>query len=178
LVPRHFERAKDVARQLESATVPFIFRTELQSGAPPLRKHVDCLLVNTTGELKFFYERADVVFIGKSLTAEGGQSPIEAGAQAKAMIFGPNMQNFASISDEFLSSKGAVQIKTAGELEKTISELLLNPAQRAELGKNAKAVVDRNTGAVERTVEMILDKLPREIYVQPAAKNKSGVGSA
>ncbi len=170
LVPRHFERGKDVARQLEAAKVPYIFRTDLQVGDPPLRKNVDCLLVNTTGELRFFYQRANVVFVGKSLTAEGGQSPIEAGAQAKAMIFGPNMQNFTSIAEEFLSAGGAVQVRDAAELEKSISELLQNSQRREELGKSAEAVVKRNTGAVDRTVEMILEKLPPEIYVQPPAK--------
>ena len=40
----------------------------------------ECLLVNTTGELRFFYEHATVVFVGKSLTAVGGQNPIEPGA--------------------------------------------------------------------------------------------------
>jgi hypothetical protein len=40
---------------------------------------VDCLLVNTTGELKLFYEHATVIFVGKSLSAQGGQNPIEPG---------------------------------------------------------------------------------------------------
>ena len=34
---------------------------------------VDCLLVNTTGELRHFYQRATLIFVGKSLTAQGGQ---------------------------------------------------------------------------------------------------------
>ena len=40
-------------------------KTQLRPG------DVDCLLVNTTGELRFFYEPATVVFVGKSLTAVG-----------------------------------------------------------------------------------------------------------
>jgi 3-deoxy-D-manno-octulosonic-acid transferase len=66
---------------------------------------LDCLLVNTTGELKFFYEPATVVFVGKSLTAFGGQNPIEPGAQGKAIIFGPNMQNFTDITRAFPEQK-------------------------------------------------------------------------
>ncbi len=66
---------------------------------------MDCLLVNTTGELKFFYEPATVVFVGKSLTAIGGQNPIEPGALGKAIVFGPNMQNFADITRAFLCKK-------------------------------------------------------------------------
>ena len=65
---------------------------------------IDCLMVNTTGELKYFYEHATVIFVGKSLTAEGGQNPIEPGALGKAMVFGPNMQNFAEVARSFLAA--------------------------------------------------------------------------
>ena len=61
--------------------------------------------MNTTGELRFFYEHATVVFVGKSLTAIGGQNPIEPGALGKAMVFGPNMQNFADVDAEFCNAK-------------------------------------------------------------------------
>jgi 3-deoxy-D-manno-octulosonic-acid transferase len=120
---------------------------------------VDCLVVNTTGELKFFYEPADVVFVGKSLTAIGGQNPIEPGAQGKTIVFGPNMQNFADITRNFLKQDAAVQVKDAAALERVLGELLANPARRAELGRNAEKVVAENLGAVERTVEMILPHL-------------------
>jgi 3-deoxy-D-manno-octulosonic-acid transferase len=48
---------------------------------------------------RFFYEHATVVFVGKSLTAHGGQNPIEPGAWGKAMVLGPNMENFEGDRD-------------------------------------------------------------------------------
>jgi 3-deoxy-D-manno-octulosonic-acid transferase len=120
---------------------------------------LDCLLVNSTGELKFFYEPASVVFIGKSLTAFGGQNPIEPGAQGKAIVFGPNMQNFADITRTFLNKNAAVQVRDAEELERVIGELLADAERRAVLGRAALEVVAENLGAVGRTVEMILPHL-------------------
>jgi 3-deoxy-D-manno-octulosonic-acid transferase len=129
---------------------------------------VNCLLVDTTGELRFFYEYATVVFVGKSLTAQGGQNPIEPGAFGKAMVFGPNMQNFAEVTRKFMEKSGAVQVRDAAMLEKVLGELLEDKYQRAELGRNALHVVSENLGAMERTVEMILEKLKSiEIYVVP-----------
>jgi 3-deoxy-D-manno-octulosonic-acid transferase len=128
---------------------------------------VDCLLVNTTGELKFFYEPADIVFIGKTLTAIGGQNPLEPAALGKAVVFGPNMQNFKEITRLFLSRQAAVQVPDAAGLERALEDLLANPARRAELGVKAKAIVAENLGAVERTVEMILPHLVDRIYVAP-----------
>jgi 3-deoxy-D-manno-octulosonic-acid transferase len=109
--------------------------------------------------LKFFYEPATVVFVGKSLTAFGGQNPIEPGAQGKAIVFGPNMQNFADITRAFLRKKAAVQVKDPDDLEAKISELLAEPGRRAALGQAALEVVAENLGAVGRTVDMILPHL-------------------
>jgi 3-deoxy-D-manno-octulosonic-acid transferase len=124
--------------------------------------------VNTTGELKFFYEHASVIFIGKSLTASGGQNPIEPGSLGKAMVFGPNMQNFAEIVKDFLARGGALQVRDAADLELTIAELLSDDARREQLGHNASVVVRENLGAIERTVDMIVKHLAGgEMYVAP-----------
>jgi 3-deoxy-D-manno-octulosonic-acid transferase len=172
VVPRHFERAKDAARDIESAALKLTYRTEITTDTQSSPGSVDCLLVNTTGELRFFYEHSDVIFVGKSLTAEGGQNPIEPGALGKAMVFGPNMQNFPSIVQAFLNGDGAVQVRNAQELETSIRELLRNDKRRLELGTKALAVVKKNVGAIDRTVDMICDELPPEIYRDPKSGKK------
>jgi 3-deoxy-D-manno-octulosonic-acid transferase len=118
--------------------------------------------------LKYFYEHAAVIFVGKSLTAEGGQNPIEPGAQGKPMLFGPNMQNFEPIAQAFVEQKGAVQVRDAAELEAALGELLADPVRAASLGQNALQVVRQNCGAIERTIDMIVEHLDGgEIYVAP-----------
>ncbi|MFN7140169.1 MAG: 3-deoxy-D-manno-octulosonic acid transferase [Limisphaerales bacterium] len=166
VVPRHFERSKEVARQLEGVGLKLVYRTELTADTKHVPGSVDCLLVNTTGELRFFYEHADLIFVGKSLTADGGQNPIEPGALGKAMIFGPNMQNFLPISNAFLTKGGAVQVQNREELERAIADLLKDESRRKHLGGNAAAVVRENLGAIDRTVAMIAEHLgPNGIYV-------------
>ena len=166
LVPRHFERAMEVGRQLRERGVKYVCRNEIFANTQFREGELDCLLVNTTGELRFFYRSATVVFIGKSLTAIGGQNPIEPGALGRAMVFGPNMQNFADITSHFLKKNAALQVNSTEELEKIIAELLANQARREELGRNALAVVAENLGAIDRTVEMILEQLKKcETYI-------------
>ena len=166
LVPRHFERAREVGGQLRERGVKFVCRNEIFANTQYREGELDCLLVNTTGELRFFYRSATVVFVGKSLTAIGGQNPIEPGAVGRAMVFGPNMQNFADITRHFLKKNGALQVNSPEELEAIIAGLLANQARREELGRNALAVVAENLGAVDRTVEMILERLKRcETYI-------------
>ncbi len=168
LVPRHFERCREVGRQLRERGVKFIFRNEILAHARFDEGKTECLLVNTTGELRFFYEHATVVFVGKSLTAVGGQNPIEPGAVGKAMVFGPNMQNFTDIAREFVTQSAAVQAGNAELLENAIAELLADENRREELGRNALRVVRENLGAMGRTVDMILENLKgRGIYMVP-----------
>jgi 3-deoxy-D-manno-octulosonic-acid transferase len=166
LVPRHFERCKDLGQKFRTRGVKFIYRNEVFPGSKFRPGDTNCLLVNTTGELKFFYEPASIVFVGKSMTAIGGQNPIEPGALGKAIVFGPNMQNFTDITRSFLHNDAAVQVRSPEELERVVGELLENQVRRAELGRNALKVVAENLGAVERTVEMILPHLEtRGIFV-------------
>ena len=168
LVPRHFERCREVGRQLRERGVKFIYRNEILASTQFHDGQVGCLLVNTTGELRFFYECATIVFVGKSLTAAGGQNPIEPGAAGKAMVFGPNMQNFADIARNFVAQNAAIQVKDAMALETVLAELLADENRREELGRNAVRVVRENLGAVGRTVDMILENLKGcGIYIVP-----------
>lgn len=168
VVPRHFERGKEVGKELASRGLKFVYRTEVGADTRFQPGAVDCLLVNTTGELRYFYQCASVIFVGKSLTAEGGQNPIEPGALGKAMVFGPNMQNFEAIASEFVRESAAVQVRDAAELEAAFRDLLASDERRQELGRNSLRVVQRNQGAIERTVEMIVRHLQGdEMYVTP-----------
>jgi 3-deoxy-D-manno-octulosonic-acid transferase len=168
IVPRHFERCKELVKKFKARGIKSHNRTDIFRNVQLQPGEIECLLVNTTGELKFFYEAADVVFVGKSITAEGGQNPIEPAALGKAVVFGPHMENFADIARAFLAAHAAVQVPDAEELERVVGELLADPSRRTELGHKAKAVVTENLGAITRTVEMILPHLQhRGMHIVP-----------
>jgi 3-deoxy-D-manno-octulosonic-acid transferase len=168
LVPRHNERAREVGQELSELGIKFVYRSEIKPETRHQPRSVQCLLVDTIGELRFFYEHGTVVFIGKSLAAEGGQNPIEPAALGKAVVFGPNMQNFTDVTKIFLSQDGAIQVRDAAELEKTVAALLADPERRAQLGRNAQKIVQQNQGAVERTVDMLLENLQdKDFYTVP-----------
>jgi 3-deoxy-D-manno-octulosonic-acid transferase len=168
LAPRHFERGNEVGKELTARGIPFVFRKAMSDSTTHRPGEVSCLLLNTTGELKYFYEHSDVVFVGKSLTAEGGQNPIEPAVLGKAIVFGPNMQNFEAIARAFVEQGGARQVQDAVELETALGELLADPARRVAMGHNAVRIVRENSGAIERTVEMIVEHLDGgQIYVAP-----------
>ena len=166
LVPRHMERSREVGKELERRGIKFAYRKEITAQTQYRPGEIACLIVNTTGELKYFYELATVVFIGKSLTAKGGQNPIEPAALGKPTVFGPNMQNFVDVVRCFLAKDAAVQVRNTSELESAFVQLLFDASRREQLSRNALEVVRENQGAVYRTLDMIAKHLEtREVYV-------------
>ena len=159
LVPRHFERARSVGGQLERRRVRYVYRSEVSFASDPDPGSTECLVVNSTGELRHFFPHAGFVFVGKSLCGRGGQNPIEPAAAGCPLLFGPHMQNFRDIAPRFLEADGAIEVANTDELESALDALLKDPARCARLGANARRVVEENRGALERTVELILRTL-------------------
>jgi 3-deoxy-D-manno-octulosonic-acid transferase len=169
LVPRHFERARDFEQDLTKLGISYVYRNDITPETQHPAGSIQCLVVNTTGELINFYEVASVVFVGTSLVANGGQNPIEPADLGKPVVVGPNMQNFPDVIRIFQAQKSIVQVGDAAELEKAFAELLADPERREQLGRAAKRVVEENKGAVNRTVDLIVEQLrPLGVYIAPS----------
>src|SRR6266487_4162329 len=124
LAPRHVERVKEVESELRQRNLRAIRQTAAESRSDEL----DCLLIDTTGELPGWDNIATIVFIGKSLTAHGGQNPVEAISARKAVIFGPHMENFAGLANQLIAEGGALRVQNSQELMEQSRHLLRNPA--------------------------------------------------
>ena len=111
-------------------------------------------------ELALLYQLATAVFVGGSLVDRGGHNILEPAVFGKPILFGPHMQNFEEIADTFLSNGAAVQVESEGELEEAIVTLLADPVRRARLGAAARALVEANRGAKDKTLAVIADLLP------------------
>jgi len=95
------------------------------------------------------------VFVGKSLCEHGGQNPIEPALFGKAVVVGPNMENFPSVMDDFLSAKALRQVADFQTLEKTIAGLLDDPAARAQLGEASHGVIESRRGVIQKMVQEV-----------------------
>jgi 3-deoxy-D-manno-octulosonic-acid transferase len=150
IAPRHVERARDVAAQAQEIGLRVRFRSDVAGVTD-----VDCLVLNTTGELRDWYAVATVVFIGKSLTVRGGQNPVEPIVAGCPVIFGPHMENFATLARSLVSHDAAVQVADATALGGAIAGLLRDEAARDRLVANARGVLGAHRGATMRTVDLL-----------------------
>jgi 3-deoxy-D-manno-octulosonic-acid transferase len=159
LVPRHAERRTEVVELAKRMGAKMALRSELDSrkrdGTP-----YDTLLVDTTGELRGFYETASVVFVGKSLMSHGGQNPIEPAAVGKAVVVGPHMENFRDVMAAFRSAGAVVEVNHDKELATSVNRLLTDEEARKDLGQRAREVVRVNQGSLARTMEALDQFLP------------------
>ena len=157
LTPRHVERTAAILRELEPLGLRVIRRSSLASAstaAAPARPACEILLIDTTGELRDWYALATVVFVGKSLTAIGGQNPAEPAMLGKPVLFGPHMENFEALVAHLLAHQAARQVRDADELTAAVRELLSHPDQRAAFGVHARAALSAHQGATARTVDL------------------------
>jgi hypothetical protein len=58
-------------------------------------------------------------------------------------------------------------VRSERELEETLISLMGDSVRRAGLGAAARALVDANRGATDRTLEVVTDLLPRPAVVRP-----------
>ena len=159
LAARHPERFGEVERLCRHEGLSTIRRTELRIDSEP---RVDAVIVDTIGELAQLYQIATTVFVGGSLVPAGGHNILEPAIHGKPIVFGPHMQNFAEIADSFLTHGAAVQVRNDRELEEAVVALMGDPVRRARLGAAARALVDANRGAKDKTLTVVNEVLPRE----------------
>ena len=78
----------------------------------------------------------------------------------KPIVFGPHMQNFREIAETFIAHGAAVQVSSDRELDDVMLGLVRDPVHRASLGAAARALVEANRGAKDKTLAVIGDLLP------------------
>ena len=160
--PERFGEAEQLAR---SEGWKVARRSDLAVDAEP---RVDIVVLDTIGELATIYQIATIVFVGGSLVATGGHNVLEPAVFGKPIVFGPHMENFLEIADAFVTNGAGIQLTGEAELEEAFLSLMGDPVRRARLGAAARALVEANRGANEKSVAVLSALLPQEKRAYPA----------
>ena len=159
LVPRHPERFDEVATLLDKSGLPWQRRSGLSSSPTLTTDHSPLtspvLLVDAVGELAAWWGTAQIAFVGGSLGKRGGQNMIEPAAYGAAVSFGPNTWNFRDVVALLLAHDAALVVRNAAELEGFVRRCLTDRDYAEALGCRAQQLVIRQTGAADRTIELL-----------------------
>ncbi len=157
IVPRHPERADEVTEMLVRRGLQ-VSRRSLGDTITP---ETEVYLADTIGEMGLFLKLAEIAFVGRSLTAEGGQNPLEPAMLDCAILSGRNVQNFRDSYRNLLKNGGARLVNDGDMLAKSVEFLFANNGARDKMRTAARKTVDEMSGALPRTVRAL------EPYISP-----------
>ncbi len=157
IAPRHPERFKPVVGACRSLG----FTTRVRSEDVSADERCQCFVIDTMGELLHFYAASDIAFVGGSLEPIGGHNLLEPAALGKPVIVGPHTFNTEEVAASLIEAKAVLRVANAEQLGAAVIRLLAQADERHAMGQAAQAVLERERGAVERTlriVEQVLGK--------------------
>lgn len=151
IAPRHPPRAAIVWRELEAMGL----RVACLSADAEISPDTDILLGDTMGEMGLLYRLAPIAFIGKSLTGAGGQNPLEPARLGVSVLFGPDMSNFAKISQDMQDSGAAHRTLDRASLQDAIDQRLADPALAVKEGALAQDFALAQNHILDEIVEAL-----------------------
>lgn len=155
IVPRHAERRGEVQGALAAEGFEVVLRSRFTAPRDASRA---VLVVDSTGELRDWTAGADVVVIGKSFLARGGQNPAEAIAARLPVVCGPHMENFEPLMTQ-LRAAGGVRDAHLETLGPAVEEVLGSSELRHRMTEAAAAILEEHRGATERTLDALTKRL-------------------
>ena len=163
LAPRHPERWGEVDRLLAERGVERVRRSRFPAIGRP-----EVVLLDSLGELAGLYALAAAAFVGGTLVPTGGHNPLEPARFAVPTAVGPAMDNFKEMADQFDREGAWRRVASPAELAEVWARWLDNPAAARAQGLRAVSLVERNRGALQRTLELLRPLLATLPAAHPA----------
>ncbi len=157
VVPRHPERAQALAAEFAAMGLRVVYR----SSGERIRSDTDILLGDTIGEMGLYLRLTEIAFVGRSLTAQGGQNPLEPAMLDTAVLAGRNVQNFREAYQRLIDGGGARLVADRDMLAGAVNFLLLNDGPRRSMMAAGSATVAEMRGALSKTLRAL------EPFIQP-----------
>lgn len=167
IVPRHPERADALMADFARLGL----KVARRSTGDPITPDTDILLGDTIGEMGLYLRLTEIAFVGRSLTSEGGQNPLEPAMLDTAVLAGRNVQNFREAYQRLIDSGGAKIVRDRDMLAGAVNYLLKNEQARRQMISAGAATVEEMRGALVRTLRA-LDPFIQPLIVQSRLMEK------
>jgi len=151
LAPRHHYRADRVEHLCQAMGLVTVRRSSNLGCSPQAKVY----LLDTMGELGYFYPIADITFVGGSLVPVGGHNPMEPASHGKPVIMGQYLRNIGDIVELFIRNGGLLRVESPAELASALLSLCQSADQRQQLGAAALRTMTENRGALQLTLHLI-----------------------
>lgn len=157
IAPRHPERCESIVNKISTNKIA------IRSKNHQVTEKTKVFLLDTVGELKNYFNNAEIVIMGGSFTSIGGHNILEPASYNRAIITGPYMKNFSEELSLMLDKNAIIQItstsKTYAYLGKEIKKLLEDINYRETLQNNTKTLSNNAEKILKDYTKLILRKL-------------------
>lgn len=157
IVPRHPERAEALLAEFAALGLNVARR----SVGDKVTAQTDILLGDTIGEMGLYLRLTEIAFVGRSLTSDGGQNPIEPAMLETAVLAGRNVQNFRDSYQRLIENGGAKLVRDRDMLAGAVNFLMVNDAARHRMMAAGMRTVTEMRGALGKTLKAL------EPFIQP-----------
>ncbi len=155
ICPRHIERSQKISQIVERfGFKPLLLSRWAERETLELSKD-EVFILDTVGELIYFYSLADIVFVGGSLAKYGGHNILEPAFFSKPIVVGKYMFNFQEIKKVFLEEGACIEVKSKKEFLSVLFKLIEDKVLREELGRRARNILDKSKDTLKENFEII-----------------------
>ena len=139
IIPRNIQRTEKIINTLSQLGL----KTHIHSMNKKIPNNTQIYVVDTYGETNVFFRVCKIVFLGKSLTVQGGQNPLEPVRYNCNIVHGPKVSNFYEVYKFLDKNKISFKANNQNQLVKRINELLKKDIRSKELGNKIKIMGEK-----------------------------------
>ena len=150
LAPRHPESADNISKLYTQHNIENILESHLN-------KNQDTVIIDTFGKLPSYFNFSDIVFLGGSLTNNGGHNPIEPAMYNCAIITGNNVFNWQNIYDDMVNENSCYLINNIEKLQEII-EIFINDRKKLNKYKKNASNFANNVFFDKKTLNQVINE--------------------
>ena len=133
LIPRHLNKIKELTDTIKANNLTYQLKSK--ETLPLVNK--DFYILDSFGDAGKVFEKINLVFLGGSIIAHGGQNPLEPAREGCYLFHGPNIYNFTEIF-EFLTKNNVSKLVTS---ETALSQGLISNFKNIKNNDKLKAIM-------------------------------------
>lgn len=160
IVPRHPERFDNVYQQCIAQGFITQRRSDQKNHHQALDESTQMIVGDTMGEMMLLCGVADIAVVCGSFIEHGGHNMLEPAAWGVPIVSGKHVFNFATIAADMQKQDALLIADDKNHLSQHLQRLLSQADYARSVGDNAKRYVEKNRGALAKTLSLVNKVLP------------------
>ena len=157
VAPRHPERSSSIEKMFNHNKLKCTKESNLNNNNSRI------IIVDSFGNLFNYFHKSDIVFLGGSLSKNGGHNPIEPAKYNCAIISGNHIFNWQNIYDEMVKEKACYIISNLEKLEDLLEKLINDEDILEKSKQNALNFAQKKFFDEEKLIDIINSNLIKNV---------------